>query len=213
MLNPLTSSVRQHRKELWKETAEVAVKDYQNQVQEHDVVLIPHWNGKLLPGSKSQGYVDCLAIVVTSLSLEGDRLLAIPALPSGTEEGMVSKVEETIRHWTFEEGVGSLCFDTTVSNTAVHAGCCTLLEQKLGRSLLNLVCRHHVMAFKATLGDAAVGREVQLFKWSQKKWSSYMPMQRSSTTLGGLTMTNGKGRPLRFLPRRPKRQETSIRSS
>ncbi|KAG0714561.1 Retrovirus-related Pol polyprotein from type-1 retrotransposable element R2 [Chionoecetes opilio] len=125
---------------------------------------------------ESQGHVDRLAIVVTSPSLEGEKLLAIPALPSGTGEAMASKVEETIRHWKFEDRVGGLCFDTTASNTGVHANCCTLLEQKLGRPLLNLACRHHVMelilasAFKATFGDATSGPDVQLFKRFQKKW-------------------------------------------
>ncbi|KAG0715152.1 hypothetical protein GWK47_012624 [Chionoecetes opilio] len=176
VLSPSTSSIRRHRKVLRKETAEAAVKDYRNQVQEHDAVLILHWDGKLLPGSESQGHVDRLAIIVTSPSLEGEKLLAIPALPSGTGEAMASKVEETIRHWKFEDRVGGLCFDTTASNTGVHAGCCTLLEQKLGRPLLNLACRHHVMelilasAFKATFGDATSGPDVQLFKRFQKKW-------------------------------------------
>ncbi|KAG0710846.1 hypothetical protein GWK47_021956 [Chionoecetes opilio] len=176
VLSPSTSSIRRHRKVLRKETAEAAVKDYRNQVQEHDAVLILHWDGKLLPGSESQGHVDRLAIVVTSPSLEGEKLLAIPALPSSTGEAMASKVEETIRHWKFEDRVGGLCFDTTALNTGVHAGCCTLLEQKLGRPLLNLACRHHVMelilasAFKATFGDATSGPDVQLFKRFQKKW-------------------------------------------
>ncbi|KAG0724266.1 hypothetical protein GWK47_040937 [Chionoecetes opilio] len=168
VLSPSTSSIRRHRKVLRKETAEAAVKDYRNQVQEHDAVFILHWDGKLLPGSESQGHVDRLAIVVTSPSLEGEKLLAIPALPSGTGEAMASKVEETIRHWKFEDRVEGLCFDTTASNTGVHAGCCTLLEQKLGRPL-NLACRHHVMelilasAFKATF---ATLRPAQTFNYS-----------------------------------------------
>lgn len=88
---------------------------------------------------------------------------------------MVSKVEETIRHWTFKSRVRSLCFDTTASNTGVHAGSCTLLEEKLGRPLLSLACRHHVMefilglAFKAT-GNATSGPDVQLLKRFQNKW-------------------------------------------
>ncbi|KAG0727921.1 hypothetical protein GWK47_033611 [Chionoecetes opilio] len=83
---------------------------------------------------------------------------------------MASKVEEPIRHWKFEDRVGGLCFDTTASNTGVHAGCCTLLEQKLGRPLLNLACRHHVMelilasAFKAPSATLSSRPRRQLFK-------------------------------------------------
>lgn len=89
---------------------------------------------------------------------------------------MASKVEETIRHWMFKDRVGGLCFDTTASNTGVRAGCCTLLEQKLGRPLLDMECRHQVMelilasAFKAIFDDATAGPDVQLFKRFQKKW-------------------------------------------
>ena len=48
----------------------------------------------------------------------------------------------------FEE-VAALPFDTTTTNTAVYywrrSGTCVLLEQKLYKDLVCLVCRHHVM--------------------------------------------------------------------
>ena len=38
-----------------------------------------------------------------------------------------------------------LSFDTTASNTGIHSGCCQLLGEALGRPLLHLACRHHIM--------------------------------------------------------------------
>ncbi|KAG0730224.1 hypothetical protein GWK47_003311 [Chionoecetes opilio] len=90
---------------------------------------------------------------------------------------MASKVEETIRHWKFEgQSWRSLLRHPPLQTRAFMLAVCTLLEQKLGRPLLNLACRHHVMelilasAFKATFGDATSGPDVQLFKRFQKKW-------------------------------------------
>ncbi|KAG0718350.1 hypothetical protein GWK47_052554 [Chionoecetes opilio] len=132
---------------------------------------------------------------------------------------MASKVEETIRHWKFEDRVGGLCFDTTASNTGVHAGCCTLLETEVRSSVVDLACRHHVMelilasAFKANLGDATSGPDVQLFKRFQKKWPTLIKANATIINDPRLAdMTNGRGRPLRLLPRRPQRQETIIKS-
>ncbi|XP_044578537.1 uncharacterized protein LOC123261109 [Cotesia glomerata] len=36
-----------------------------------------------------------------------------------------------------------MCFDTTSSNTGCFNGACAFLEDKIGRDLLYLACRHH----------------------------------------------------------------------
>ncbi|KAG0729745.1 hypothetical protein GWK47_029756 [Chionoecetes opilio] len=82
VLSPSISSIRRHRKVLRKETAEAAVKDYRNQVQEHDAVLILHWTGKLLPDQK----VKVMSIAWPSLSLvrplkERSSWLSLPCHP------------------------------------------------------------------------------------------------------------------------------------
>jgi len=65
--------------------------------------------------------------------------------------------------------VAALSFDTTATNTGRRNGTCVLLEQKLGKDLLYLACRHYVIelilaaAFKTTMG-ASSGPEVSLFK-------------------------------------------------
>ena len=38
-----------------------------------------------------------------------------------------------------------MSFDTTAGNTGHLNGACTLLEKQMGRDLLWLACRHHVM--------------------------------------------------------------------
>ncbi|KAG0729057.1 hypothetical protein GWK47_031167 [Chionoecetes opilio] len=52
-----------------------------------------HWDGKLLPGSESQGHVDRLAIVVTSPFLEGEKgsWLPLPCHPGLPEKQWPAK--------------------------------------------------------------------------------------------------------------------------
>ncbi|KAG0710345.1 hypothetical protein GWK47_002509 [Chionoecetes opilio] len=72
-----------------------------------------------------------------------------------------------------------MSFDTTASNTGIHTGCCRLLEEALGKPLLNLACRHHVIelilaaAFKEVMGPSS-GPTIQLFKRFREQWP-YIP--------------------------------------
>ena len=66
-------------------------------------------------------------------------------------------------------------FDTTSSNTGRSKGACVLLEQRLGKDLLYLACRHHVMeliigaVFQACMGSSSAP-EVLLFKTFKACW-------------------------------------------
>jgi hypothetical protein len=78
--------------------------------------------------------------------------------------------------WGLADRVNALCFDTTASNTGHRAGTCSFIEQKLGKSLLFLACRHHVMelvvraAFEKTSIGVLTGPEILLFKRFREKW-------------------------------------------
>ena len=69
-----------------------------------------------------------------------------------------------------------MSFDTTASNAGHRAGACVLLEKKLGKSLLHLACRHHILevvlrsAFEAAFGKSS-SPNVVLFKRFQQKWT------------------------------------------
>ena len=136
------------------------------------VPLIAHFDGKLLArldGTKR----DCLPIVVSGLDIE--KLLGIPMLPVGSGTMMGQKVVEFVREWA---GVGEhlvgLCFDTTSSNTGIHTGAITVVQQSLKRRLLFLACRHHMLEIcAAAVFDAfftSKGPEIELFGRLKSQW-------------------------------------------
>jgi len=43
------------------------------------------------------------------------------------------------------EDVVGMSFDTTAANTGHRNGTCVLLEHKIGKDLLWLACRHHIL--------------------------------------------------------------------
>jgi len=58
---------------------------------------------------------------------------------------MAHAVHSTTQEWGLENLVHAMCFDTTSSNTGLLSGACVILDQLLGRPLLHLGCRHHVL--------------------------------------------------------------------
>ena len=102
------------------------------------------------------------------------QLLSIPKLSSGTGKAQSDAVFDAVSEWKLENDVAGLCFDTTMSNTGHKNGACVLLEQRFGRELLYLACRHHILeliagaAFTATMGSSSAP-EVLFFKRFQEK--------------------------------------------
>ena len=137
------------------------------------VPLVAHFDGKLLDhfdGVKR----DCFPIVVSGLGVE--KLLGIPMLPVGTGLIMGQKVVEFVREWPgVEEHLAGLCFDTTASNTGIHKGAITIVQQSLNRRLLFLTCRHHMLEICATavFGTffTSKGPEIELFGRFKSQWS------------------------------------------
>jgi len=121
----------------------------------------------------SKEHIDRLPVLISGVGVE--QLLGVPKLPSGTGEAQATAVILCLEDWGIVERVVALCFDTTASNTGPHSGACTIIEQKLGRDLLFLGCRHHVMelvvgaAFEVTSG-ASSGPEVLLYKRFKDYW-------------------------------------------
>lgn len=72
--------------------------------------------------------------------------------------------------------VEGMCFDTTASNTGKMKGACILLEHYLGKDLLYLACRHHILeiilksVFDCKMG-ATTGPQPEIFKKFQAQWS------------------------------------------
>ena len=140
-----------------------------------DNVLTVHWDGKLLPQLSGKEKEDRLPVIVTDKKLE--KILSIPRLPSGSGEHQAQAVFEALEAAGLEDKVAAISFDTTASNTGRANGSCVLLEQKVGRQLIHLACRHHVLelvigkAFDHLMGPSS-GPEITLFKKFKEQWSS-----------------------------------------
>jgi len=176
------STLRRSRMMTRTALAEDIKTSFQEFINAEEPPLIVHWDGKLLPDLTGEGegnLVDRLPIIVSSPALEKEKLLGMPKLPAGTGAAMATKVEEVLGEWGIKEKVVGMSFDTTASNTGIHTGCCRLLEEALGKPLLNLACRHHVIelilaaAFKEVMGPSS-GPTIQLFKRFREQWP-YIP--------------------------------------
>lgn len=136
--------------------------------------LVVHWDGKMMEDLTSREHVDRLPVLVSGFGEE--QLLGVPKLPSGTGQAQASAVLNSLDEWGLSARVAALCFDTTASNTGLHSGACTLIEQGLQKDLLYFACRHHVMelicgaAFEAALGSASTGPDILLFKRFRDHW-------------------------------------------
>ncbi|KAL4150130.1 hypothetical protein QTP88_003964 [Uroleucon formosanum] len=134
---------------------------------------VVHWDGKLLLSLSEKKLVDRLPIIISYKGIE--QLLGVPELISGTGENQATAVYQALENWSLTDNVQSLCCDTTASNTGRLKGACILLEQKLEREILYLLCRHHILevvlrnAFEIKI-DIASAPDVPIFKRFQKCW-------------------------------------------
>jgi hypothetical protein len=136
--------------------------------------LTVHWEGKLIPAITGKYQVDRLPVFVSGLGV--DQLLAVPKLGSGTGAAQADAVVNALQEWDITDRVAAMSFDTTSSNTGHISGTCTTIQQKLGRELLFLACRHHVLellvgAVFSTCMVSTSGPVVLLFKRFGQKWS------------------------------------------
>ncbi len=102
--------------------------------------LTVHWDGKLMENLTANKHVDRLPVLITGVGVE--QLLGVQKLTSGTGEAQAAAVTQCLEEWEIAERVVALCFDTTASNTGHRSDACCLIEQKLGKDLLYLACRH-----------------------------------------------------------------------
>lgn len=136
--------------------------------------LLLHWDGKLLPDiGGAEETVDRIAVIVTGNGIE--KLLAVPKIGRGTGSEQAAACLAVLDEWKLRDVVQGLVFDTTSSNTGIHQGACVLIEESLGRELVHIGCRHHILevvlshVFTALFG-ATGGPEVGMFKRFKNKW-------------------------------------------
>ena len=74
-----------------------------------------------------------------------NQILAIAKTENGTGEVEARAVSAALDEWGLSGKVVASGFDTTSSNTGVHKGGCVILQELLGRQILWLPCRHHIL--------------------------------------------------------------------
>lgn len=124
---------------------------------------------------KTAGAVERLPIVGKQIDTE--RILRVPKLPNKTGEATANAVYETLEEYDLLQVIQVICTDTEKTNTGIRKGAVALLEQRLGRSLLYLACRHHVYelvlktVFLAKCSDAKTrSPNDEIFTKLKNKW-------------------------------------------
>ena len=144
--------------------------------QSTTALLEVHWDGKLLPDLTGKELVDRLPALLSGVGLH--QLLGVSKLTSSTGEAQASAVEDLLNEWRISDRVVAMCFDTTASNTGKHKGACVLLENKLGKKLLHLACRHHIYEivlasiFKECMGKSS-GPDIAILKRFKDQWTKF----------------------------------------
>ncbi|KAG0714028.1 hypothetical protein GWK47_014936 [Chionoecetes opilio] len=103
--------------------------------------------------------------------------MGVPVAQDGTGKKVARTVFQEVERVGAREQIINLSFDTTASNSGMLAGACVHLENLLGRSLLWLACRHHVLevvlehVFEKCCGPST-SPEIPTFKRFQSRWES-----------------------------------------
>lgn len=138
--------------------------------------IVLHWDGKLMEDLTGWNHIDRLAVLVSGPEFE--RLLAVPKLSTGTAAAQADAILTCLDQWGVKDSIQALSFDTTATNTGERSGTCLLLEQNLGRELLHLACRHHILellagaAFEVSIRESSTGPDIKLFRRFRDFWSN-----------------------------------------
>lgn len=136
--------------------------------------LVLHWDGKLLPKVTSKWALeDRIAVVATGQNFE--EILGVPVAEDGTGQEVARTVFQQVERVGAREQIIGFSFDTTAANSGMLTGACIHLENLLGRPVLWLACRHHVLevvlkhVFEKCCGPST-GPEIPVFKRFQERW-------------------------------------------
>lgn len=166
------SSFLRSREKLRKVKAEKIKKLFIN--NENFEYITIHWDGKLIPDSFSLKKIDRLPILMSAGSMT--KILSVPSLENQTGRTIANAVYSVTEDWGLVDKVQAVCADTTNANFGRIQGAAVLFEQLIGRDLLYLACRHHIMelllraAFEAKIPGTS-GPEVPIFLRFRKDWS------------------------------------------
>lgn len=132
-----------------------------------------HFDGKFMKDLIGSTKVERIAVLV---SYNGtSKFLGAPKVESSTGKNIADTVYERLVQWNIVDQVNGLSFDTTSTNTGIHTGAAVLLEKRIGRSLINLPCRHHIYeiilrSVFETKFCSTSAPEVSIFERFAKSW-------------------------------------------
>lgn len=136
-----------------------------------------HWDGKLITELLGKSH-ERLAVLISGAPeyIEG-KLLGVPSLQDSKGKSQADASYDLLEVWKLTDNVAALVFDTTASNSGIYKGAATLLEQRLGRKLFYLACRHHILEISVgavwkTLFGETHGPDNKLFARFKSAWDS-----------------------------------------
>lgn len=151
------STGHRHRK---KQREEKAREIFEEWMANKPKFVVVHWDSKMITKLNGQMNERVAILVSGKPHLEAPKLLGVPIISDSTGLSQKNAVVNLLSTWEVTDNVIGLVFDTTASNTGIHRGCATLLEQQLGRAVLWLACRHHFYelhikhVWSAVIGDS-----------------------------------------------------------
>ena len=106
---------------------------------------VVHWDGKTLV-ALSPDLKNHIVVMISGdapHTTQG-KFISVKELASGRGVDESDEVIAALIEWGLQNCTCGMCFDTTNSNTGWLGGAAKLVEDKLGRPLLWLPCRHHI---------------------------------------------------------------------
>jgi hypothetical protein len=135
-----------------------------------------HWDGKLI--SDPLGVAgERLAVLVSGAPQYNEgKLLGIPTLADSTGQAQADASYDLLEVWDIVPSVVALVFDTTASNSGIKRGAAKLLESKIGKKLLYLACRHHILELSVgavwkLLFGKVIGPDNKMFGAFKNAWN------------------------------------------
>lgn len=111
--------------------------------QSYGTICFDHQSTRKLTG-KYEGNSHRLAIVWYSDGKHN--VIGMPEMPNKTAGSQLVAIRQSFEDFGIEnDQVVALTCDNENTNTGIHRGTCTMLENALNKPLLRLMCRHHIL--------------------------------------------------------------------
>ena len=141
-------------------------------------LFLLHWDEKTLRHLRQvDGSHAYMAVVLTDLYTEEEKILSIAEMEnSGAEEG-VSSVIKALQEWKInKKNIIGCVFDTTNTNSGWKSGIIVRLEKFLEKRIIHVYCRHHIFERMANdvinvyLGSSTAPEELS-YKFLIDNWN------------------------------------------